>query len=1120
MLLLWDLDVQTRLCLSDCGALFYSDTSLFSLGAMTRRCCFAALPSERLFSHSGDRALAQRVHALLEEEWCINVGVLSSSGPRPAHQIERARSLHEEDPKLSGEWQSSDATDLKTEPELEALKQEPSDALNDEPSAGMAQKSEAELKAEHLDAEQADADRGITEEMLLSRLREKLLEAELTTTTEKQIRKDMEADFGVSLKSNKAAIHSEVNRFLAERRYTQGKASSTTNASTRHIQDLASTRVAVLGAGPAGIAAAGHLQKLGCSCTVYEARSRVGGRVHTQIGSLSVPVDLGASIITGTSAVPPKSTANGTGARPDPSSIFARQQNIDMMPLDPQRLPLYDSVRGDGSFVNEADDEAAEQARDVILDDANQRASSANTKQSASLGEEIVQIINDRNQKAGEDGWLSPDQKRLLEWHWANLEYGCAAELSEISLRDWNQDEKYGGFGGPHCMVKGGYSQIIEMLSCNLDIRYNSPVKSLSLEESMDGSCADSKIRVDFGGVSEGQCTHADAAVMAIPLGCLQAEDIDFHPPLPQWKTEAIARMGMGKLEKVMLEFDHCFWDHNADFFGVAPSNYESSRGRCFMFWNQLRFTGKPILTGLMAGAAAKECSKMTDADASATALAALRNSFGVEAVPEPVNFTVSRWSSDPWSKGSYSFVSTNASANDYDLLASSVWSGKLAFAGEHTCKEHPDTVGGALLTGARAANSLCMHLTSKDKDAPVDAYSRERDVQETSEEREKRRERSKQEKRLADFDVNSKEERESEAKAVWAELGFNKEERSGDNWQQASKLSTQESTKIALLHEIEDKRNSNEGILSWANNKGGLETITQWLVDGNVKSSTALIEAALRAAIRLLNAGADAVVASNKGLKGLIQRVDGAQEGKVDDYVQMLKQLLQGGDETTEDKVRETTTSSPERKRKIDMPEHLRREEEQDEENVERARRAHEEAIRKWREQQQQQHNTESSLGKHAQETEPDLGPILTFEETLKKKKKKKRHGHSHQHYHAEKESKKRRREGGQDDSGHLTREEAESERKNGKADHKKEKADRTEVETLAGKRLKEHYQANKIDAEQFRKIRSKVAAKVESHEGNVHGLSDKQRERISKLVKEYVERYSGNRDADKGAS
>lgn len=66
---------------------------------------------------------------------------------------------------------------------------------------------------------------------------------------------------------------------------------------------------------------------------------------------------------------------------------------------------------------------------------------------------------------------LTDDERRLLDWHWANLEYGCSARLTDVSLAHWNQDEAWGGFGGPHCMVKGGYSSLMDPVAAALDVR-------------------------------------------------------------------------------------------------------------------------------------------------------------------------------------------------------------------------------------------------------------------------------------------------------------------------------------------------------------------------------------------------------------------------------------------------------------------------------------------------------------------------------------------------------------------------------------------------------------------------------------------------------------------------
>lgn len=50
----------------------------------------------------------------------------------------------------------------------------------------------------------------------------------------------------------------------------------------------------------------------------------------------------------------------------------------------------------------------------------------------------------------------------------------------QVSLAHWNQDEAWGGFGGPHCMVKGGYSSLMEPLAATVDIRRGVPVSQIS----------------------------------------------------------------------------------------------------------------------------------------------------------------------------------------------------------------------------------------------------------------------------------------------------------------------------------------------------------------------------------------------------------------------------------------------------------------------------------------------------------------------------------------------------------------------------------------------------------------------------------------------------------------
>lgn len=46
---------------------------------------------------------------------------------------------------------------------------------------------------------------------------------------------------------------------------------------------------------------------------------------------------------------------------------------------------------------------------------------------------------------------------------------------------------------------------------------------------------------------------RADATIVSVPLGVLKANTVSFHPPLPEWKTQAIGNLGFGLLNKVGL---------------------------------------------------------------------------------------------------------------------------------------------------------------------------------------------------------------------------------------------------------------------------------------------------------------------------------------------------------------------------------------------------------------------------------------------------------------------------------------------------------------------------------------------------------------------------------------
>lgn len=110
-----------------------------------------------------------------------------------------------------------------------------------------------------------------------------------------------------------------------------------------------------------------------------------------------------------------------------------------------------------------------------------------------------------------------------------------------------------------------------------------------------------------------------------------------------------------------------------------------------------------PVLISFMAGKASYDVEKVdSDADIVSSVLGVLRKMYGKEKVPmgtKPVHSVVTRWGTDPYSKGAYSYVSVGCSGDDYDIIADPAFDGTVYFAGEHTNRNHPTTCAGAMLS-------------------------------------------------------------------------------------------------------------------------------------------------------------------------------------------------------------------------------------------------------------------------------------------------------------------------------------------------------------------------------------------------------------------------------------
>ncbi len=98
---------------------------------------------------------------------------------------------------------------------------------------------------------------------------------------------------------------------------------------------------------------------------------------------------------------------------------------------------------------------------------------------------------------------------------------------------------------------------------------------------------------------------------------------------------------------------------------------------------------------GVTLGAGCGEKKPLTSSDA-------LNNS----SLPSVVDWRITRWGSDPWSKGSYSYIPAGSSPRLRLDLAKST-DGRRFMAGEATESDFPATVNGAVRSGFRAAQEV-----------------------------------------------------------------------------------------------------------------------------------------------------------------------------------------------------------------------------------------------------------------------------------------------------------------------------------------------------------------------------------------------------------------------------
>jgi monoamine oxidase len=421
------------------------------------------------------------------------------------------------------------------------------------------------------------------------------------------------------------------------------------------------SRVIVVGAGLAGLTLGRVLRDAGIDVVVLEARDRIGGRVHTA-GVGAARVDLGAAWLHGIVDHPAADVADAAGL------AYVR----DRSPWDVVYDEASDRRLGDSGWSRL--DRFAEAFPDALPGLRRQlgRGVSVADGREAWLAEQGLSGLDGRLAAFAVDQWL--------------VELTYAGPVDATSLEAFDEDEELAG--GDHFPV-GGYAPVVEALAEGVPVELERPVDAVRVR--------DAGVEVDAGG----RTYEGSHVVVTVPLGVLRSGRISFDPPLSAAKREAVAALDMGNLEKVVLTWRERWWSGglsriDADGDGSFPE-----------FQDLTAVAGAPTLVGLVGGRTSRrmQADGLRDAEIVAGALDAIAQALG-RAVPPPDATAVTRWTTDPWARGSYAFVPVGATKAHLAELARPE-SERLGFAGEATDPVFYGSVHAAMRSGLREARRL-----------------------------------------------------------------------------------------------------------------------------------------------------------------------------------------------------------------------------------------------------------------------------------------------------------------------------------------------------------------------------------------------------------------------------
>jgi monoamine oxidase len=400
--------------------------------------------------------------------------------------------------------------------------------------------------------------------------------------------------------------------------------------------------VVVIGAGAAGIAAARRIMAAGRHVLVLEAAARLGGRCHTDTATFGLPFDRGARWL----------------YDPDANPVV-RQAREAALTLAPAPRGQKTRVGRRNARAGEAEDFLATLVRANRALDAAARGKADVAAASALPGD-------------------------LGEWQGTvRFVLGplrTSKDLEQVSALDYERL-------APRLtsvVCREGIGALLADLGGQVPVALSTPAMQVTW-----GGRRMAEVETPEGRVA------ARAVIVTASTAVLDADGIRFSPDLPKRQRDAVARLGLGHLERIALELP-------GNPLGLAPNDIvierSTSRATGLLLAN---VAGSALSSVDIGGAFARELAAEGEAAMVAFALDWLASLFGNDVKVKVGRTAATRWGRDPHIRGAMSVAAPGAQPARRTLAEPLQ---NLLFAGEACHETLWGTVAGAWESGEQAA--------------------------------------------------------------------------------------------------------------------------------------------------------------------------------------------------------------------------------------------------------------------------------------------------------------------------------------------------------------------------------------------------------------------------------